>query len=45
VTADLRDVIVDRDFIRMQRDAAEAELGQLKEHYSELLESQKVYVA
>jgi hypothetical protein len=44
VTADLRDVIVDRDFIRMQKEAAEAELLALKEQYAQLLEGQKAYV-
>ena len=44
MTADLRDVIVDRDFIRMQKEAAEAELLALKEQYAQLLEGQKAYV-
>ncbi len=44
VTTDLRDVVVDRDFIRQQRDVSNSELAFLKDQYRLLVDREKAYV-
>ena len=43
-TAELREVVVDRDYIRQQRDAGSAELAFLREQYNGMLARERAYV-
>ena len=44
LTADLRDVVVERDYVRQQRDSASAELSFLRSQYDTLVGREKSYV-